>query len=104
MTERTKACHKGLFVNNVIIFSGYPRFSLQTTHLSRVCNELSKNGLSEVKPSKNDDIIYDQPLKVGGVVMDLWTKKNIISKITINIIILNTMIVTITWPNRTNTA
>ena len=36
--------------------------------------------------------------------IDLGIKKNIIVIITINIIILNTMIVTITWPNRTNTA
>ena len=36
--------------------------------------------------------------------IDLGIKKNIIVIITINIIILNTMIVTITWPKRTNTA
>ena len=93
------------YINDIIIFSSYPWFSLQPTHLLRVCNELSIDEWSEVKPAKNDDVIYDQPLKVGGVVMEpLGIKKNIIVIITINIIILNTMIVTITWPNRTNTA
>ena len=51
---------KGLFINDVIILGGYPRFSLQTNHVLRVYNVLSIHWWSEVKPAKNEDVIYKQ--------------------------------------------
>ena len=42
--------HKGLFINDVIIFGKYPRFSLQTTHVLREYNVLLIHGWSGVKP------------------------------------------------------
>ena len=52
----------GLFINDVIIFGGYPRFSLQTTHVLREYNVLLIHGWSEVKPAEKDDVIFDKPL------------------------------------------
>ena len=46
---------KGLFINDVIILSRYPRFSLQTTHVLRVYNVPSIHRWSEVRPAENDD-------------------------------------------------
>ena len=50
--------YKGLFINDVIVFSMYPLFSLQTTHVLRVQNTLSIHGWSELKPAENDDVIF----------------------------------------------
>ena len=44
---------KGLFINDVIIFGGYPRFSLQTTHVLKVHCILSTHGWSEVNWLEN---------------------------------------------------
>ena len=55
--EKTKyKCHKGRFINGVIFFGGYARFSLQTSHVYiihiHIYNVLSIHGWSEVKPPK----------------------------------------------------
>ena len=57
---------KGLFINDVIISGEYSRFSLQTTHVLKVHCILSIMGGLKWKlwiPAKNDDFIYEQPLK-----------------------------------------
>ena len=51
-----------VFISDVIIFCGYPRFSLLTTHVLTVYNVLSIKGCSDMKPAENDDVIYEQPL------------------------------------------
>ena len=53
---------KGPFINDVIISSGYSRFSLQTTHVLRVYDGHSMHGWSEEIPAENEDVIYEQPL------------------------------------------
>ena len=58
---------KGLFINDVIIFGRYPRFSLQTTHVLRVYDVLSMHGWSEEIPAENEDVIYEQPLSDTGM-------------------------------------
>ena len=45
-----------------MIFAGYPRFSLQTTHVLRVHNVTSIHELPQVKPTENDNAIYEQHL------------------------------------------
>ena len=52
----------GLFINDIIIFGRYRRFSLQTIHVLRIYTFLSIQGWSEVKPAKYDEVIYEQPL------------------------------------------
>ena len=56
---------KGLFINEVIIFGGYPRFKLPTSHVLRVYNVLSIHEWSEVKTTENDDVIYEQTPNYG---------------------------------------
>ena len=58
--KRVKVSYNELFINDVI-FGGYPRFSLQTTHVLKVYIVLSIHGWSEVTPAENDDVIYEQP-------------------------------------------
>ena len=52
-----------LFINDVIIFDVYPRFSLQTIHVLRVYNVPSIHGWSDDNPAENDGAIFEQPLK-----------------------------------------
>ena len=61
------AVHKYLFLNfkylnDVIIFGGYPQFSFQTSDVMRVYNVLAIHGRSEVKPAENDHVTHEQPL------------------------------------------
>ena len=50
---------KGLFINDVIIFSGYPRFSLQTIYVLREHHILSNMYMGGL------NVIYEQPLMVN---------------------------------------
>ena len=58
-----------VFISDVIIFCGYPRFSLLTTHVLTVYNVLSIKGWSDMKPAENDDLIYEQPLSCTPIIM-----------------------------------
>ena len=48
----------GLFINDVIIFGGYPMFLLQITHVLREYDVPLIHGSSEVQPAENDDVIF----------------------------------------------
>ena len=57
------------------MFAGYPRFSLQTTHVLRVYNVTSIHELSQVKPAENDNAIYEQHITYWAHDVSWWTLK-----------------------------